>query len=178
MALPWPPRQFIKLLPIAFMPSRHTLLAGRPIQLQQTCSFPNGPHPKLRPGFCIGCLFSSDGGIRLPDTYRQNLVALRAVRRLENVARPAKHTRLPYIHEAFRLLLYQTRYGVICFAPFQQSGPDITSLRLPWTARITQRRRDARCGPCSWTPEMTIRRRELGGRPVRQRRCKFRQPPR
>jgi len=27
MPLPWPPRQFIKLLPIAFVPSRHSLLA-------------------------------------------------------------------------------------------------------------------------------------------------------
>jgi hypothetical protein len=35
-------------------------------------------------------------------------------------ARPAKHTRQTYIHEAFPVLLYQTRYGVICFAPFQQ----------------------------------------------------------
>ncbi len=35
-------------------------------------------------------------------------------------ARPAKHTRLTYIHEAFPTLLYQTRYGVICFATFQQ----------------------------------------------------------
>jgi hypothetical protein len=34
-------------------------------------------------------------------------------------ARPAKHTRQTYIHEAFPTLLYQTRYGVICFAPFQ-----------------------------------------------------------
>src|SRR6185437_16178489 len=30
MPLPWPSRQFVKLLPIAFMPSRHALLAARP----------------------------------------------------------------------------------------------------------------------------------------------------
>jgi hypothetical protein len=38
----------------------------------------------------------------------------------KGVARPAKHTRQTYIHEAFPWLLYQTRQGVICFAPFQQ----------------------------------------------------------
>jgi hypothetical protein len=35
MALPWPSRQFIKLLPIAFVPSRHSLLAAGPVRLQQ-----------------------------------------------------------------------------------------------------------------------------------------------
>jgi hypothetical protein len=39
---------------------------------------------------------------------------------LKGPARPAKHTRQTYIHEAFPWLLYQTRQGVICFAPFQQ----------------------------------------------------------
>jgi hypothetical protein len=31
MPLPWPPRQFIELLPIAFMPSGHSFLAARPV---------------------------------------------------------------------------------------------------------------------------------------------------
>ena|ERR1700723_3539483 len=31
MPLPWPPRQFIKLLPIAFVPSGHSFLAARPV---------------------------------------------------------------------------------------------------------------------------------------------------
>src|SRR5579871_3206918 len=36
MPLPWTSRQFIKLLPIAFVPSRHSLLATRLVRLQQT----------------------------------------------------------------------------------------------------------------------------------------------
>jgi hypothetical protein len=36
MALPWPSRQFVKLLPIAFVPSRHSLLAAGRVRLQQT----------------------------------------------------------------------------------------------------------------------------------------------
>jgi hypothetical protein len=31
MPLPWPPRQFIELLPIAFVPSGHSFLAARPV---------------------------------------------------------------------------------------------------------------------------------------------------
>ena len=31
MPLPWPSRQFVELLPIAFVPSRHALLAARPV---------------------------------------------------------------------------------------------------------------------------------------------------
>ena len=30
MPLPWPPRQFVELLPIAFVPSGHSFLAARP----------------------------------------------------------------------------------------------------------------------------------------------------
>ena len=41
-------------------------------------------------------------------------------RALKIPAWPAKHTRQTYIHEAFPTLVYQTRYGVICFATFQQ----------------------------------------------------------
>jgi hypothetical protein len=43
--LPWPPRQFIKLLPIAFVPSRHSLLAASSVRLQQALSFPTSMHP-------------------------------------------------------------------------------------------------------------------------------------
>src|SRR6202035_2583534 len=48
MSLPWPSRQFIELLPIAFVPSRHSLLAAIPAGLQQTRSLQNSPHPTLR----------------------------------------------------------------------------------------------------------------------------------
>ena len=36
MPLPWPSRQFIELLPIAFVPSRHSLLAARLVGPQRT----------------------------------------------------------------------------------------------------------------------------------------------
>jgi hypothetical protein len=35
MPLPWPSRQFVKLLPIAFVPSRHSLLADSSVRLRQ-----------------------------------------------------------------------------------------------------------------------------------------------
>src|SRR5579872_7499153 len=51
----------------------------------------------------------------------------RGLDRLKRPARPAKHTRQTYIHEAFPLPLYQTRKVVICFAPFQQCDFDSLS---------------------------------------------------
>ena len=103
-------------------------------------------------------------------------------RALKIPARPAKHTRQTYIHEAFPVLLYQTRYGVICFAPFQH--PD----ERPTLVYVACRRPDdtathncadtQRAVLHTSTPDLTSRRREPGGRPLRYGRRKFRQPPR
>jgi hypothetical protein len=79
----------------------------------------------------------------------ENLYPCCSLRHLKIPARPAKHTRQTYIHEAFRILLYQTRYGVICFVPFPQpthspatSPTGAISLRqnepLPHEVRVCQ----------------------------------------
>jgi hypothetical protein len=100
-------------------------------------------------------------------------------RALKIPAWPAKHTRQTYIHEAFPTLVYQTRYGVICFATFQQ--PSHRPIRrVPpheWSndARI---REDANSVLNTLTPDLTSRRGEPGGRPMGQRRREFRQPRR
>lgn len=90
----------------------------------------------------------------------------RGLDRLKRPARPAKHTRQTYIHEAFPLPLYQTRKGVICFAPFQQCDFDsalainrLEPNRLHDPALL---HRDANTRSDTWTPRMTIRRWEPG----------------
>ena len=95
-------------------------------------------------------------------------------------ARPAKHTRQTYIHEAFPTLLYQTRYGVICFAPFQHPARQpillyVASYRVDDTATHNSGGTQHSV-LTTLTPELTSRRREPGGRPPPQRRRKFRQP--
>jgi hypothetical protein len=95
-------------------------------------------------------------------------------------ARPAKHTRQTYIHEALPIQLYQTRYGVICFAPFQH--PDQRPLLLYVAC---YRPDDTVMHDCAetrhavlntLTPVLTSRRREPGGRSLRYGRREFRQP--
>src|SRR5262249_25855181 len=69
----------------------------------------------------------------------------------------------------FPSLLYQTRKGVICFAPFQHpdfNGP-LLSHALTFSARIAQHdstllHRDTILCPNTLTPKMTSRRREPG----------------
>jgi hypothetical protein len=85
---------------------------------------------------------------------------------MKAVARPGKHTRQTYIHEAFPTLLYQTRYGVICFAPFQQL-PSTASFRDQHLQanrlhNATPLHRGAASRPNTLTPKMTSRRREPG----------------
>jgi hypothetical protein len=55
-------------------------------------------------------------------------------------AQPAKHTRQTYIHEAFPSLLYQTRKGVICFAPFQHPDSTVSTLQSLPTQSVTRHR--------------------------------------
>jgi hypothetical protein len=95
-------------------------------------------------------------------------------------ARPAKHTRQTYIHEAFPVLLYQTRYGVICFAPFQQpANSPVSAIGRRHLTNGTKMRKSAQKRHVvlhGLTTDLTSRRREVGGRPMRQDRHKFRQP--
>jgi len=60
----------------------------------------------------------------------ETLYLVLAARYSETVARPAKHTRPPYIHETFPRLLYQTRKGGYLFRTISTVAltPDLLSL--------------------------------------------------
>jgi hypothetical protein len=106
----------------------------------------------------------------------ENLYPCCSLRHLKVPARPAKHTRQTYIHEAFRILLYQTRYGVICFVPFPQptnspaDRPVLLSASAK-TSRCLTRSESARTQQRALntlTPDLTGRRWEPGGRSLRR----------
>ena len=102
---------------------------------------------------------------------------------LKRPARPAKHTRQTYIHEAFPLPLYQTRKGVICFAPFQQCDFDSLSRDQSIATKSLTRPRTAASGRKHAVRYLDAKNdnSSLGageGRPLRYHRRAFRQPPR
>jgi hypothetical protein len=180
MSLPWPSRQFIELLPIAFVPSCHSLLAARPVRLQQTVpsqtlhltiTFRDAALDALLRPMVASSYLTSTG---------KTLYPVCAVRHLKSPTRPAKHTRLTYIHEAFPTLLYQTRYGVICFATFQQSFcrpfPADSPTKLPRQDGRYRRRRHATRRLDTFDAKSGKSSPGRGGRSPRQRRRKFRQP--
>ena len=88
MTLPWAARQFIKLLPVAFVPSRHTVIYYR----VSTHSLPDWMQsPASR--FVIFHMLAADTGQR----------------------GSVKDIRVLLTRERFHRLMYQTRYPAVCF---------------------------------------------------------------